>query len=633
MKQAVILAGGKGTRLQERLNGLPKPLIDICGVPLLERQILLCKAYGFTDILILVNHAAEHIVSFCKAKKNWGLTVSCIDDGTPRGTAGAVLSILDRLDDIFLVMYGDTMLSVDLDRFWQYHRQTPSAGTLFLHPNDHPHDSDLVVTDEGGEILAFRPYPHPPESFEPNLVNAALYVLTKDGLKNWVGEATPLDFAKDLFPRMLAAGQKLRGYNSPEYIKDAGTPSRLDKVCADFLSGRIERARLDHPQKAIFLDRDGTLNEDRGYVAKPEDFALLPGVAEAVRRLNYAEYRTVVVTNQPVIARGDCSVEGLRTIHNKMETLLGMSGAYLDRIYYCPHHPDKGYAGEIEALKIKCSCRKPNIDMVERAKKDLNIDLAQSWFIGDTSVDMQTGARAGVKTILVETGSAGRDGKYTALPDFVMSDAKTAIDFILDVYPKLHAWAVSYLSTVKSGDMVFIGGAARSGKTTLTQTLSSVLREQGRRCLVLSIDRWLLSAEDRQETVLGRYDVAALNCVVEKLATRQGEISLSLPRYDKYNRRHIKDAETVTVPADAVVLIEGTIGLSLLKASFESKCHAVAVHIDEAVRRQRFMREYALRGYSANEAESLYQSRQEDEIPVLEKMNLVASTHVRFPLE
>lgn len=431
MKQAVILAGGKGTRLQERLNGLPKPLIDICGQPLLERQVLLCKAYGFSDILILVNHAAEKIRSFCASKNNWGLSVTCIDDGEPRGTAGAVLAITNCLADDFLVLYGDTMLSVDLNKFLRFHYQKTSAGTLFLHPNDHPHDSDLVVTNDDGDITAFRPYPHPSGAFEPNLVNAALYVLNKDELQAWAAEKTPLDFAKDLFPRMLAAGRKLRGYNSPEYIKDCGTPKRLDKVCADYLSGRIERANLTYPQRAVFLDRDGTLNLDTAFISRPEDFTLIPGAADAVRRLNQSEYRAVVVTNQPVVARGDCTAETLRAIHDKMETLLGLDGAYLDRIYYCPHHPDKGFAGEVAALKIKCDCRKPAIGMITRAQKDLNIDLAQSWFIGDTTTDMETGKRAGLKTILVETGSAGRDGKFDAKPDFTAPSVAEAVAIIL----------------------------------------------------------------------------------------------------------------------------------------------------------------------------------------------------------
>src|SRR5437879_2560842 len=186
IRQAVILAGGTGTRLQERLNGLPKPLVEIGGVPLLEHQVLLAKRHGFDRILLLVRHEAQRIVEFCAARQRWGIAVDCIDDGEPLGTAGAVLRAFDRLDDTFLVLYGDTMLEVDLTKFCQFHRAlSEAAATLFLHPNDHPHDSDLVEIDEGARITAFHPYPHDPAQAYPNLVNAALYVVRKSALSPW----------------------------------------------------------------------------------------------------------------------------------------------------------------------------------------------------------------------------------------------------------------------------------------------------------------------------------------------------------------------------------------------------------------------------------------------------------------
>ncbi|MGA0841332.1 MAG: nucleotidyltransferase family protein, partial [Pseudomonadales bacterium] len=182
-RQAVILAGGKGTRLQERLNGLPKPLIDVCGVPLLERQIELLKRHEFNHVLILVNHAAEHIVRFCEERNNWGLNIICIDDGEPRGTAGATLSIDHLLVDEFLVVYGDTLLEVDLNRFHSFHVEDPgAAATLFLHPNDHPKDSDLIDLDQHGAIRGFFNTPHPPDQDLPNLVNAALYWIRRAAL-------------------------------------------------------------------------------------------------------------------------------------------------------------------------------------------------------------------------------------------------------------------------------------------------------------------------------------------------------------------------------------------------------------------------------------------------------------------
>ena len=143
MKQAVILAGGKGTRLRERLGVLPKPLVDICGKPLLERQIGLVKRYGYTHVLLLVSYASRYVIDFCAGSRDrWGLTIDCIEDGQPLGTAGAVLAQSARLEDDFLVIYGDTMMEIDLSRFHAFHSsRTDVAATLLLHPNDHPYDS------------------------------------------------------------------------------------------------------------------------------------------------------------------------------------------------------------------------------------------------------------------------------------------------------------------------------------------------------------------------------------------------------------------------------------------------------------------------------------------------------------
>ncbi|HWB52096.1 MAG TPA: HAD-IIIA family hydrolase [Stellaceae bacterium] len=434
--QAVILAGGKGTRLRERLNGMPKPLIDIGGVPLLEHQILLAKRYGFDRILVLVSYAAEHIERFCADRNNWGLQIQCIDDGEPSGTAGAVLASFDSLDKEFLVIYGDTMLGVDFGRLWAFHKSHgEAAATLFLHPNDHPHDSDLVEIDEDGKITMFHPYPHDPDRDYPNLVNAALYVVRKPALAAWRGTPEPLDFGKDVFPRMVREGMPLFGYNSFEYIKDCGTPSRLDRVRGDLASGKIARSARDTPQACVFLDRDGTINTDVGHLAEASRFELLPGVGEAIARLNRSNYRTVVVTNQPVVARGECTIDGLRRIHFRMETALGRNGAYIDRIYYCPHHPDRGFPGEVASLKTVCDCRKPSTGMVDRAVSDLNIARSRSWMIGDSTADIAMARRAGLKSILVETGAAGRDGKYSAVPDFTAVDLPAAVALILDEHP------------------------------------------------------------------------------------------------------------------------------------------------------------------------------------------------------
>ena len=618
MKQVVMLAGGKGTRLRERLNGLPKPLIDLCGKPLLERQIELVKRHGFTHVLLLVNYESQKIIDFCNSHDNWGIRIDCIDDGVPLGTAGATLAIFDRLEDEFLVVYSDTMLEVDLVRFQAFHHSHPdAAATLFLHPNDHPYDSDLVDMDDEGRINAFHSYPHKEGSFYPNLVNAALYIIRRTAMEPWRNSPGLLDFGKDIFPAMLERGCLLFGYNSPEYIKDCGTPKRLDKVCADFSSGRVANASLDVKQFGVFLDRDGTINREVNHLSQHKQFELIPRVSEAIKRLNGSTYRTIVITNQPVVARGNCSQPELKIIHNKMETLLGQRGAYLDRIYYCPHHPDKGFQGEVTELKINCDCRKPEIGMIERASKELNLDVSQSWLVGDTTVDILTAHRSGMHSILVETGFAGLDRRHWVTPDFIVPDLPAAVRFILDDYPQLLNMCEMAGEQIREGDFVFIGGLSRSGKSNFASCLKESLKAQGKVAVVLSVDRWLRNDDQRKGGVLGRYAVDEIQTLLIDLSKRSQSGEFKLPVYDKINQQHVPSDETILVGYKDVIIVEGTIALSLLDAIPRNIGHAWFVEIDEIERCRRVLRECWLRGLKDKEAESIYQARQEDETPVI----------------
>src|SRR5687768_6565553 len=148
MKQAIILAGGMGTRLKARLGDLPKPMIPIGGKPLLEHQVKLAERHGFTDIVVFAYYRPDLIQEHLEDGKKWGLRISYQIEKTPLGTAGAVLAGMDALSDRFLVFYGDTMVNVDLERLWQKHLASGADATLLLHPNDHPSDSDLVETND-----------------------------------------------------------------------------------------------------------------------------------------------------------------------------------------------------------------------------------------------------------------------------------------------------------------------------------------------------------------------------------------------------------------------------------------------------------------------------------------------------
>ncbi len=455
--QAIILAGGMGTRLRARLGDLPKPMIPFAGRPLLEYHIELCRKHGFTDILIFSCYRADIIEAHFGDGSKFGVRIRHVVEREPLGTAGAVLDGFDLLAGQFAVLYGDTMLNLDLTRLRQAHEKANAAASLVLHPNDHPLDSDLVEVDDTNRVTAFHNRPHPAGVWRQNLVNAGLYILEKSALepfrsqesgirhpasgpipdpRSQIPDTRPrplLDFGKDLFPSMLRNGARLLGYNTPEFIKDIGTPERYDKIAGQLASGVIARSSLDVQQPAVFLDRDGTLVKEvsRDGLRTAEELELLPGAADAVHALNLAGYRTVLVTNQPVVAKGFTSDAELRRTHNKLETLLGMEHAFLDRIYFCPHHPEKGFPGERPELKIACDCRKPKTGMVEQAVRALNIDLTRSWFIGDTTTDIQTAKNAGIRSILVGTGYGGGDQRHTVTPDHVASDVKSAVELLL----------------------------------------------------------------------------------------------------------------------------------------------------------------------------------------------------------
>jgi D,D-heptose 1,7-bisphosphate phosphatase len=440
MKQLVILAGGRGTRLKDRLGDLPKPMIPIGGKPLLEHQIELARKYGFTDLVLFVHYRADLIEKHFGDGKNFGVQIRYVLEREPLGTAGAVLAGVEQLADRFGVMYGDTMVNVDLDRIWRAHEQRKAEATLLLHPNDHPFDSDLVEVNAESRVVAFHNRPHLEGVWRQNLVNAGLYVLEKKSLAAFHAtgsrqHATLLDFGKDLFPALLRRGAGLFGYNSPEYIKDIGTPQRYDLICAEFSTGVIARSSFATPQRAVFLDRDGTLVAEKDCLRRADGLELLPGVADALHKLNHSGWRAVMITNQPVVAKGWCTEAELQNIHNKLETLLGSEHAFLDRIYFCPHHPKPGFPGERPEFKIDCNCRKPKIGMIQSATEELNIDLKQSWLIGDTTTDVQTAKNAGMRSILVRTGAAGKDGRHEARPDFTFETLNDVVNFVLDRKP------------------------------------------------------------------------------------------------------------------------------------------------------------------------------------------------------
>ena len=425
--KAVILAGGKGSRLNQLAGNLPKVMLKIGEKPVIEHQIELLKKYGITDIYILVNHLKEAIKDYVENGEKYNVNVSCFEESEPLGTVGGIKEIEEHLKEDFLVLYGDVMINMDISKFIDFHNRHDSECSLVLHPNTHPYDSDLVETDNSSRIIAFHPKPHDDDKYYRNLVSAGAYILSPAVFK-FLEKGKKADFGRDIFPKIFSE-IKMFGYNTTEYLKDMGTPERLAEVQKDLAEGKISQLNYENKQKAIFIDRDGVINIEKNFISKPEQLELFDFTAEAVRMINNSDYLSLIVSNQSVIARNLCSIEDVEIIHKKLETELGKSKAKIDRIYYCPHHPDKGFPEENAEYKIDCDCRKPKTGMFMQAEEELNVDASMSYMIGDSERDILFGKNAGMKTIGVMTGYGLKNSKIT--PDYFVKDLKEAVSLIL----------------------------------------------------------------------------------------------------------------------------------------------------------------------------------------------------------
>ncbi len=432
--KVVIMAGGMGTRIQSVRADVPKPMIEICGKPILQYQIENLKACGLTDITIGVGHLGHVIKDFFGDGSAFGVTISYFTEDHPLGTAGALFKMLDGracqdiqtstvLDEDFLLLCGDVIFDIDFNRFIAFHKEHKAWASLMAHPNGHPYDSSLLITEvlppaqKGGlPVNTHRVTKWMAKEDErlyyKNLVNAGLQLISpqilRETLKNFVPRhpETPdkIDLDRDVLKPNIKSG-KIFAYETPEYIKDMGTPDRYYETEADIKSGKVQARNLTQKQKAVFIDRDGTINKANGFITKPEDFELIPGVAEAIKKINKSGYLAIVVTNQPVIARGDCTFEELALIHAKMETELGKEGAFIDGLYFCPHHTDKGFPGERPEYKCNCECRKPKPGLILQAAAEFNVDISQSYMVGDGKNDVEAGKAAGCRESILVSNS------------------------------------------------------------------------------------------------------------------------------------------------------------------------------------------------------------------------------------
>ena len=429
---AVIQAGGKGTRMQDLTKDMiPKPMLLLNGKTMLEWQIENIKKYGISEFVIIIGHLGEKVKEYFGDGRKWKVKIEYIEEKEPLGSAGALFYLKEKINTKdFLLIFGDVMFDINWHRMMDFHEKHGGKATLFAHPNAHPYDSDLLILDENNCVTGMDFKNRKREDWYENCVNAGLYILSSEVIEN-MKEPQNMDLEKQIIIPFMSEKQ-VYAYCSPEYVKDAGTPERFYKVSKEQQLGIWSDKNLEKKQKCVFIDRDGTLNVYKGLISSPEQFELEECAAKAIQRLNEAGYLAIIVTNQPVVARGMCEIEDVKYIHMKMQSLLGEQGAYLDDIVFCPHHPDKGFPEENPIYKVECNCRKPSTGMIEEMVLKYNIDVSLSYMIGDTTIDIQTGKNAGLKTILVLTGQAGNDEKYEVRPDSVAENLLEGVEKVLN---------------------------------------------------------------------------------------------------------------------------------------------------------------------------------------------------------
>lgn len=428
---AVIQAGGKGTRMisltQDRI---PKPMLLLNCKPMLQWQIENIVEYGIAELVIIIGHLGNKVREYFGNGEQFGIHISYIEESEPLGSAGALYYLNEMYKGFeYLLIFGDVMFQIDWNRMMAFHEEKEAEVTLLAHPNSHPFDSDLLIIDKDCRVIGIDSKDNRRDYWYTNCVNAGIYILSENFVSK-ITDPEKKDLEKDLLKLHMRIGG-VYGYISSEYVKDAGTPERFKAASREQSNGVWEQRCLRKKQKCIFLDRDGTVNKFNGYVNKEEQFELEDNAADAVKMINQSGYLAIVVTNQPVVARGMCNVSDINRIHQKMQVLLGKKGAYLDDIVFCPHHPDKGYLEENPVYKIPCNCRKPATGMIDRMVRKYNIDLEHSYMIGDSTVDIQTGINAGLSTVLVRTGQCGRDENYGVKADMEAEDLLDAVKKIL----------------------------------------------------------------------------------------------------------------------------------------------------------------------------------------------------------
>lgn len=400
--KAVVLCGGLGTRLSPVLKDRPKTLATVSGRPFLAYLLDQLVAAGFEDVILATGHFGDQVRdTFQDSYRD--LRIAYSQETSPLGTGGALRAAAAGLDHA-LVMNGDSWCEADLRSFVRAHFESGALNSMAVTAMEDCRRYGTVEMDAAGSVTAFHEKRVGSERPLPGFINAGIYLLSRALIES-IPSDRPVSLEREVFPAWL--GGRLHAWQSTGGFIDIGTPESFASADRFFAAPR---------KGIILLDRDGTINVERHYLSSVEGMELLPGSAEGIRMLNRLGLPVVVISNQTVVARRECSLDTLRAINRRMVELLAAQGASVDAIYWCPHSPEDN-----------CGCRKPRTGLLDHAAWVFGADLTRSFLVGDKCSDIQAGLAAGAETFLVRTGhglNAAQNGDCT--PDYTTENLNGA---------------------------------------------------------------------------------------------------------------------------------------------------------------------------------------------------------------
>ena len=283
------MAGGKGTRIASVNAEVPKPMIPLLGKPILEYQLECLRDQGYTEFILVIGHLGHVVKDYFgdgsgispATGKPFGVAIEYVVEEEPLGTAGALSLLRDALTEDFLLLCGDVIFDIDVRRFYDFHRERGGIATLFTHPNSHPYDSGIIAADETGRVTSWL-HKEEPRVWYRNRVNAGLHFFSPKIFETGLFDTLrKIDLDREVLKPLIPTGG-LFVYDSPEYVKDMGTPDRYAAVTEDMRQGRVQAKNRKNLQRAIFLDRDGTINRYVQFLRKPEELELIVPMRESI---------------------------------------------------------------------------------------------------------------------------------------------------------------------------------------------------------------------------------------------------------------------------------------------------------------------------------------------------------------